>query len=268
MPIRQFEKILQKAKREGFNIIGLYNWTEPFLNKRLENYVSMVKKYGLYCGLSSNLSIKPTTYTNVIQNALRAGVDSMLVSVSGFNQEIYEINHVGGNIEWVKENLEMIALMKKKRQIKTRIFLKFIKFDYNRHEEELLRNYASKIQIEFEIIDGQGDPRGTILDVGSEEKISLQIVNFTGSAKPANDTNSAIHEVCPLVFDSLLINHKGMAYLCCAFPSYKSLEIGSYLEMPEKDLLVQRHNHPFCSSCSLPRRRSTAADLQRMGCTP
>ncbi len=142
MSLDNFQKIVQKAKSEGYDIIGIYNWIEPFLSKALDSFVALVKENGLFCHLSSNLSLKPDSYFDIIYKALAAGVDDLIVSVSGYNQEVYEINHVGGNISWVKENLEQIAKLKHDGTIDTSITLRFIKFDYNSEEEFGLNEYA------------------------------------------------------------------------------------------------------------------------------
>ena len=36
MPLEMFEQIVAKVKTERYGRIGLYNWTEPFLNRTLE----------------------------------------------------------------------------------------------------------------------------------------------------------------------------------------------------------------------------------------
>ena len=164
MPLDLFEKLVAKAKSEGYDTIGLYNWIEPFLCKDLDAFIKITKAADLECELSSNLSLKPSSYFETIQRALREGVDRLTVSVSGFHQETYEINHVGGNIAWIKENLEQIALLKKQSLIHTKVFLRLIQFDYNAVEEPLLRDYARSLQLEFEVIPGVGDPKHSVAE--------------------------------------------------------------------------------------------------------
>ncbi len=59
MDIGLFDKIITKADSDGFTMIAFYNWTEPFLNRNLAEYVKIVKRHNpaLACVLSSNLSI-------------------------------------------------------------------------------------------------------------------------------------------------------------------------------------------------------------------
>src|SRR3974377_83537 len=82
MSIETFRSIVRKARNEGYHGIGLFNWIEPFLSKAIDQFVAVVKQEGLYCGISSNLSLKPDSYFDPICKALAAGVDSLIVSVS------------------------------------------------------------------------------------------------------------------------------------------------------------------------------------------
>jgi MoaA/NifB/PqqE/SkfB family radical SAM enzyme len=54
LPLDKFDRIAAKARDEGYGRIGLYSWTEPFINPRLFEYVAIVKNIGLYCMVSSN----------------------------------------------------------------------------------------------------------------------------------------------------------------------------------------------------------------------
>src|SRR5437588_9716858 len=98
MPLPRFREIVSKARAEGYPNVSLINWTEAFLCKTLHEYVAVVKEAGLDCWISSNLSLPPKEYSPAIIAALSSGVDILTVSVSGFTQSIYEINHKRGRI--------------------------------------------------------------------------------------------------------------------------------------------------------------------------
>jgi len=259
MPINLFKEIVEKAKSEGYDTIGVYNWIEPFLCKDLEKFVSIIKDSGLDCELSSNLSLKPASYFDNIRQALLKGVDRLTVSVSGYNQEIYQINHVGGNVSWIKENLEQIALLKRTKTIRTEVFLRFIKFDYNNKEEPLLREYAHSLGLKFEVIEGVGHPSHSIDKYESESFCHDRLKNFNPSR--IHEENG---EICSLIMDTIAINSQGNVYICCIYPYYSSLRIGSYLEMSKHDILLKRYSHPICPSCGFPRRKATVTDCSKL----
>jgi hypothetical protein len=106
MDLELFEKICLKAKADtGGNLrIGLYNWTEPTLHSRLDELIAIAIKHDIPCGISSNLNydydwakLKPLKLWN------------FTITVSGFTQKTYAINHRGGRIEPVLANLIRIS---------------------------------------------------------------------------------------------------------------------------------------------------------------
>jgi hypothetical protein len=179
------------------------------------------------------------------------------VSVSGFDQEIYEINHVNGNVAYVKENLRIAAALKASGATKTYIAIRLLKFSYNHAEEAKLAAFARELKLVFEVVDGSGDPLGqqTILTNNRIE----DLLRSYRSERPHEEAG----KVCPLIFGAgTAINSSGTAHLCCAYPDHPALAVGSYLDVPQEELLLRRYNHPLCSSCTMPRREATPNDKQ------
>ncbi|MFC2069131.1 SPASM domain-containing protein, partial [Chloroflexota bacterium] len=237
------------------------NWTEPFLSKTLNNYVSVVREQNLFCIVSSNLSLKPKNNSNTIQQALAAGADRLFVSVSGYNQSIYEINHVGGNISWVKENLEQIALLKRQNVIRTEVVLKFIKFDYNVGEEHALREYAKYLGLDFEMVEGSSHPNHA--DTFTKDRLESYYFDRLKDYIPSR-TNENNGEICDLIMRDIPIDCQGDVYLCCATPNYPTFKVGSFLEMSYEEILLKRYLHPYCPSCQIPRRKATVSDCDML----
>ena len=118
MPLTKFSDIVGKLKSEGFKRIGLFNWTEPLLNRNLNEYVAVIKDHGLFCLVSTNFSLRRI---DNLELALRAGIDHLIISVSGAEQPVYEINHAGGRIDYVKANVEKTAALKRSGEIHTEV---------------------------------------------------------------------------------------------------------------------------------------------------
>src|SRR6516162_7677567 len=91
MRLDLFESIVAKLKAANYRKISLYNWTEPFLNRTLEDYVRIIKAAGLVSEISTTLSLR---HIDNLEATLVAGIDHIIVSISGARQEVYEINHV------------------------------------------------------------------------------------------------------------------------------------------------------------------------------
>lgn len=244
MPLGLFRKIVKKAKSENYDIIGLYNWSEPFLVGNLPEYIKIVKEFEFPCQISSNLSLKGRI--DIIEKSLSLGIDRLIVSVSGFDQEIYAINHRGGNIESVKKNLEYIS------KFKNQVRLRFIKFDYNIKEEPKLQEYAKSLGIDFEVIPGLLHPSVPISDINGSEQAFIDRLRNTPEIREG---------LCPLTMESISINYKGDVYLCCAMPNYSIFKIGPYLKMNSKEILFKKYFHMMCRSC--PWERTIITDEYR-----
>jgi MoaA/NifB/PqqE/SkfB family radical SAM enzyme len=265
MPVSQFDEIAAKLKGEGYKRIGLFDRTEPFLVRNLHEYVAVVKKHDLGCMVSTNFSLRRV---DDLEASLRAGIDHLIISVSGFDQAVYEINHVAGNIDYVKANTERTAALKRSGAISAQVVLRFLRFDYNADQEAKLEQYASGLGIEFEPIDGH-----LLGDIPSQMTDNFRsLISEFRSDRPHDPPG----KVCPLMMSQQAIDHAGKAYLCCAYFAHPVLEIGNYLELSREELLFKKFTHPICVTCPMTRRDATPADKEllfealqhRLGASP
>lgn len=257
MPLDLFERIVAKARQEGYDTVGLYNWTEPFLNPRIPDYVRLVKSAGLACDASSTLSLRART--DLIAETLRAGLDKLIVSLSGFTQETHAVNHRGGDLALVKQNLETISRLRAAERIPTEVVLRFLRFDHNADDAGPLADYARRLGFAFEILPGVGMVDNPISNYVHEDVYRSRLANYS-PARPHERPG----EVCPLIMETIAVDAGGMVSLCCANPSFPALEIGPYLELTGPEILLARYTHPICPSCAFPRRAATADDGARL----
>ena len=243
LPLESFEKILHKAKSDEIKKIALYSWTEPFLNQGLDKYTELVKKNNFLCMVSSTLSIARITN---LEKAL-SNTDVLVISISGLDQETYEINHVGGKLEFVKKHIEEIALLKSDKKISTKVVLKFLKWDYNEHQEQLARDYAKSMRFDFDVINGSCHPLNNQISPDFAHEMEVKIKDKMFGNSETSDT------YCPLIFNQISVNADGDVYQCCAHGYYDFMKHGSYLDLSMKEIFIQRINHPSCKVCDFPR---------------
>jgi hypothetical protein len=254
MSLELFEQVVHKVRAENYFGIGLFDWTEPFLNRTLEDYVATVKAARLLCDISSTLSFR---HIDNLEAVLCAGVDHLAVSTSGYDQKVYQINHVGGRIDYVLANLQRVRDIIDRHQLRTKVSLRFLRFDYNAGEEAKLRQMTDRLRFEFQNIKADGHPISGQVEKETAEDFARKVANAPPPA--ASDG-----QVCPLVFDQIVIDCNADVYLCCAFPNMPALRIGPYLEMSAQEILLRRHHHAFCGTCTRPRRAETAHDIRRL----
>jgi MoaA/NifB/PqqE/SkfB family radical SAM enzyme len=256
MPLDLFKQIVAKVKSENYKTVGIYSWTEPFLNLTLHEYVKVVKDAGLCCYISTTLSLRRIGH---LEKVLCAGLDHMIVSMSGADEETHQRNHVGASLAYAFENLARIREIIDRHGLATNIHMRLLRFHYNADAEPILRERAAGLGFTFETIEAVGNP-----DIGPEQ--SRFPPNYfrdqvaAGSLKPLPDGT----EVCPLIFDHLAVDYTGNVHLCCAFPNVDELKIGRYLDISEPELLLKRFHNPFCQTCTFPRRAPTSVETARL----
>jgi pyruvate-formate lyase-activating enzyme len=252
----KFAAVIDKFKAEGYKRVGLYSWTEPFLARNLQDYVAEVKKRGMPCLLSTTFSLR---HIDNLEATLLARPDHIYISISGMDQEMYEINHASGNLSYALSNLGKAADIVRRHGLPTTLMLRFIRFDYNASHVEKAHACANDLGIMFEVIEGGDHPQRR----DSANLTNQFYVDRMAASKP-HDSPEARGQICPLMFEQLSVDSKGDVYTCCAVPTHPSVRIGSYLDMSADEILLRRWTHPYCRACEMPRREATASDRERI----
>ncbi|HUU22694.1 MAG TPA: radical SAM protein [Phycisphaerae bacterium] len=105
---------------------------EPFLNEDLCELVAMIHEAGAATVLSSHLGPK-TLKCGQADELIDAGLDHLIVSIDGPDQETYETYRVGGNLALTLEHVREITAAKRARGSRTPIIeVQFIGFRHNR----------------------------------------------------------------------------------------------------------------------------------------
>jgi hypothetical protein len=165
--------------------------------------------------------------------------------MSGSVQDIYEINHRGGKIEYVYKHLKTIKRLLEQGKIKTSITIRFLRFSYNQSCEEPLKTLASEYGFNFRAIQGYGNP----LAYNDREKhTSIRRTDLMPKedTRPDMDFDAGI---CEMIVSHVVIDCIGDVYLCCALPNHENTRIGPYLEHDSNRILALRYKNPICKTC-------------------
>lgn len=240
MPLALFERVVGRAAGLGFYNAGLYSWSEPFLVRNLHEYARLVKESGMYCHLSSNLSFReiPELLPTLEY------CDRLIVSLSGFTQPVYAVNHRGGNIELVKKQLTIIGRAKQEGRIRTRIDIRYFLFPHSEKEFGRFRDFAESLGLNVIPWKGNGDP--THADRPRQERWKAV---HAGAWKTAPAPLSP--EICYQGVAPFIIDMHGDSYLCCSQPFSPATRIGNFLEDSFELQLFRRINHPCCHGCAM-----------------
>jgi MoaA/NifB/PqqE/SkfB family radical SAM enzyme len=239
-----FEKICIKAKADsaGHLRMGLYNWTEPTLHSRLDELISIAMKHDIPCGISSNLNydydwarFKPLKMWN------------FTITVSGFTQKTYAINHRGGRIEPVLANLIRISETLADWESYKDIDVRYLVHRDNKHEVHLFKHFCDKLGLKFtpyhayympidRMFEGlEGVPDGFDYIEYSPQMVQQAIGNHRSSRCFMRDTQ-------------VTLDMDGQYSVCCV-ESPSSPKLGNYLEDSWADMQRARVTSDLCAKC-------------------
>ena len=143
--------------------LTLYSWGEPFLNKDIDKYIAYAHRARLGTIISTNLN-KPLT-PEMAEAVVRSGLDTMIVSIDGVTQEIYEQYRVAGQLNRVIDNLRLLVETKRRLGVHTPYLeWQFIVMKQNEHQIDAARALAGEIGVDniiFKNVDfpwGMDDP--------------------------------------------------------------------------------------------------------------
>lgn len=235
-----FTKILDKLQLIGIRFVELYNYTEPFLHPEIYKFMAEVKRRGLALGISTNLSRPNIPNLKECVDLLRDG-DWFVITISGMQQKLYEINHRRGKIENVLDNLKEIA----KSANRHCVHLRLLKFDYNVGELQAAVDTANKFGIGFEYYLAEGSP----FEPCSARKERKDLIDKRIGFEEYSDSFSAERRYCFFIHSrNIVINHKGNVELCCQYVQ-RPYDLGSFLEQDISVIQLKRDMHPVCRSC-------------------
>jgi MoaA/NifB/PqqE/SkfB family radical SAM enzyme len=264
------EKILDKIAVENPKaIVFCYGNSEPFLHPKLPECIASIKRRGLNAQLSTNLN-----YIRRVDELLAARPDMIIISLSGFTQDVYVKGHAGGDIEKVKANMKILGTFN--QNYKVDIEVNYHVYNDNQHEVELMREFAKEcgfgfftslaraismenaIQynrsldpeaVPFEVQDGKPDYNHLLPPIGQTyvDAMKRLVIPPTESREMYKDIPAPDH--CPIGWMFQFIRHDGKTEMCACVAD-RRLTLGDYLTSSQEERIEQRHNHPVCQQCS------------------
>lgn len=275
MDMDVLDRVLRKMHSENpAAIVCPYGNGEPFLHPQLPECIARIKSYGFRCEVATNLN-----RTNRLQEFLEAHPDFVIVSVSGFTQEVYGKSHRGGNIERVKENLHILKDAHNRWGGTVDIAVSYHMYNDNLHEVKLMEEFVSALGFKFMVswartismentiqslraidrAEGGDVPKYPVgssgLDLNdifpeSNPEFEKNMDRLRFHPKNARKLYSRfpVASVCLIGDVFTYIRHDGQVQLC-AWCDDRRLVLGNYLELSQEQISAARRNYPLCAEC-------------------
>ena len=268
------ERILDKIASENPKaLVFTYGNSECFIHPRLPECITAIKQRGLSPQLSTNLN-----YVQRVQETLAAQPDFIIISLSGFTQDIYVRGHAGGNIDKVKANMKVIGTANQLIKPRIKIAVNYHIYRDNEHEIEPMREYAKNLGLgfftsmaraismenaiqycrskdaeatPFEVQENQPDwnallPPVTPTYLAAMDRLKIPPTNAREMYKDYPES-----DICPVGAGGMFtfIRHDGQTSLCACVAD-RRLKLGDYLDHTPEQLIDQRVGHSFCKQCT------------------
>ncbi len=140
-----YKKIIDEIHPELIYLI-LYFQGEPFLNTQFLEFVKYAAQKKIYTATSSNAHY----FTDAMAKAtIESGLDRLIISIDGVDQESYQKYRVGGKLEKVLEGTQNLLKWKKKLGKTTpHIIWQFIAFKHNEHQIPEIKRLAKEMGVD------------------------------------------------------------------------------------------------------------------------
>ncbi len=143
MSYETFVEIFDQFKSYAYRV-WLYNWGEPLLHPDIYRMIRYVSSYDVETLISTNLSVSLKKETAI--ELVGSGLNTLIVSMDGITQEIYQKYRVGGKLDRVVSNLKLLVETKRKLQSESpKITIQFIAFRHNEHEIPQMQEFAQQV---------------------------------------------------------------------------------------------------------------------------
>ena len=140
-----FKAIIDELKPTLAHVI-LYFQGEPFLNKKLSDFISYAHLANIYTSTSTNGQL---FNNNNAKEIITSGLDKIIVSVDGSTQEIYEKYRVGGSLAKTIEGIRQLVEWRKELKSSTPLIeIQFLVLKTNEHQRTEIKQLAKALQVD------------------------------------------------------------------------------------------------------------------------
>jgi len=235
----------------------IYFQGEPFLHPQIFNIIKYAHQQKIYTCTSTNGHF--ITHENA-QRIIESGLDKIIISVDGVNQETYEKYRKGGELQKVISGVKILSNLKRRYQTKhPKIIIQFLVFRFNEHQIKEIKSLgksigANKIELKTAQIESVND------------KLDLLPLNNRYSRYTSRNNQIKIKNKlknrCFRIWSTLVTTWKGDVIPCCfdknADKKMGNMHKNNLLQIWQSpdfnhfryEILTNRKNIKMCNNCT------------------
>ena len=207
-------KLMKEARSLGATDLGLQATGEPFMDKRLAQFVLAGKKIGYsYIYINSNGALASP---EKVKPVIDAGCDSIKFSINAHNREDFKSVHGYDDFDKVISNLKWIFNYRNEKKVKMGIYVSSVsnsKTEITKDVKNTITDHCDNFSIRE--VSNQG---GSMMELNNTEEIING--NILGSLEKSEYTSRCVYP-----FNRVVVNPYGSVIPCTA-DFHNMLEIG------------------------------------------
>lgn len=256
LDFRNFEKILSALSSKLIHLT-LYFQGEPFLNKDVFAMIKLAVSRKIFVATSTNAHF--LSDANVC-SIISSGLNHLIISMDGLDQQVYEKYRVGGDLSKVTEGIHRLVLARKAANVSHPfIELQFLVFRHNEHQMREMRVFAKETGVDVLSFKpaqlNNYDTGRNLLPLSA--RYSRYTLNPNGSIY----LKKKIRNRCHRIWSSVVVTWQGETVPCCYDKDAdfvtgdltiealdKIWENEKYTSF-RKNILQKRNEIPMCCNC-------------------
>jgi len=243
--------------------LNLYFQGEPYLHPQFTEMVRYAKSKKIYVSASTNGHF--LTPENV-KNTVGSGLDKLIISLDGTDQETYSQYRVGGNFDKVVEGIrEIIRQKKETRSGSPKVILQFLVLKSNQHQVKDIKQMGRNLGVDRVVLKTaqfyaykEGNPL-----MPDDLKFSrYKKKNEDTEGRPKYGIRNRLPDHCFRMWSSCVVTWDGTVVPCC-FDKDAAYKMGNVKEEAfldiwkneeyrvfRKKILSSRKSIDICTNCT------------------
>ncbi|RLD35725.1 MAG: radical SAM protein [Bacteroidetes bacterium] len=254
--LEEFQNVIDQLKSHLMYLM-LYFQGEPLLNPEFFDMVSYAGQNKVYTATSTNGHYLDDDNAKQL---VRSGLDRLIISLDGTDQDTYEQYRRGGDIQRVLSGIRNIVKWKKElRSSRPFLIIQFLVFKHNEHQIKDIKKLTKELGVRLELKTAQVyDHENDTLMIPENSKFSRY--KRGGDGKWA--LKKPIRNRCSRMWDGAVITWDGRVVPCCFDKnavhqlgkldhlSFKDIWEGEAYKDFRKQILTDRSKIDICGNCT------------------
>ena len=259
MRVEDFKRLVDATGRHVFMMM-LWNQGEPYLNEGFNEMVRYAHQRGIFTFTSTNGHF--IRDDDAAPAVVESGLDELIVSVDGVDQETYARYRVGGSLDVVFDGIRRVLRARAEASSRTPVVnLQFIVMRHNESQMEMAERLAEDLGVDKFLV--KTAQIYTAADAEAFLPRDTAYVRYEQGAGAGLQVKGQPARGCKVLWYSSTVNWDGRVAPCCfdkdvdfclgqAFADrpFDRIWWGSEYRDFRKRVLADRRSIPMCCNCS------------------